>query len=58
MKIVLDLTEDITREMFDVKLFGVYYCYAAAARHFIKQGGGGKILSAARYESSLIDEHR
>lgn len=45
---VLDLTEDDIRKMFDVNFFGVYNSYAAAARQFLKQGGGGKIIGAAR----------
>ncbi|KAL8994973.1 MAG: hypothetical protein Q9188_006917 [Gyalolechia gomerana] len=47
VKPVLDLTEDDVRKMFDVNFFGVYKSYAAAARQFIKQGGGGKIIGAA-----------
>ncbi|KAI9812031.1 MAG: hypothetical protein M1827_004923 [Pycnora praestabilis] len=47
VKGLLDLTEEDIRKMFDVNFFGVYNCYAAAARQFIKQGGGGKILGAA-----------
>lgn len=47
VKPVLDLTEDDIRKMFDVNFFGVYNSYAAAARQFIKQGGGGKIIGAA-----------
>ena len=49
VKPLLDLTEDDVRKMFDVNFFGVYNSYVAAARQFIKQGGGGKIIGAARY---------
>lgn len=48
VKPVLDLSEDDVRKMFDVNFFGVYNSYTAAARQFIKQGGGGKIIGAAR----------
>lgn len=51
VKGLLDLTEHDIRTIFDVNFFGVYNCYAAAARQFIEQGGGGKILGAARYVS-------
>ncbi|KAL9599100.1 MAG: hypothetical protein Q9219_004058 [cf. Caloplaca sp. 3 TL-2023] len=47
VKGLLDLTEEDVRKMFDVNFFGVYNCYTAAARQFIKQGGGGKIIGAA-----------
>ncbi|KAL8759715.1 MAG: hypothetical protein Q9199_000587 [Rusavskia elegans] len=47
VKALLDLTEHDIRTTFDVNFFGVYNCYAAAARQFIEQGGGGKILGAA-----------
>ncbi|KAL8827833.1 MAG: hypothetical protein Q9170_006852 [Blastenia crenularia] len=47
VKRILDLTEDDVRKMFDVNFFGVYNCYTAAAKQFIKQGGGGKIIGAA-----------
>lgn len=56
VKGLLDLTEHDIRTMFDVNFFGVYNCYAAAARQFIEQGGGGKILGAARYVYLLFEE--
>lgn len=49
VKRLLDHTDDDIRKLFDVNYFGVYNSYAAAARQFIKQGGGGKIIGAARY---------
>jgi len=47
VKALLDLTEDDLRRMFEVNVFGVYNCYATAAKQMIKQGSGGKILGAA-----------
>ena len=48
VKALLDLSEDDVRRMFEVNVFGVFNCYSAAARQMIKQGGGGKIVGAAR----------
>ncbi len=56
VKGLLDLTGHDMRTMFNVNLFGVYNCYAAAARQFIEQGGGDKNLGAARYVYLLFDE--
>ncbi|RDW71410.1 hypothetical protein BP6252_07973 [Coleophoma cylindrospora] len=50
----LDLTEDDVRKMFDVNVFGVFNCYTAAAKQMIKQGGGGKIIGAARQGSLIV----
>ncbi|KAF2762332.1 NAD(P)-binding protein, partial [Pseudovirgaria hyperparasitica] len=47
VKPLLDLSEQDLRRMFEVNVFGVYNCYASAARQMIAQGGGGKILGAA-----------
>lgn len=49
VKALLDLTEDDVRKMFEVNVYGVFNCYSAAAKQMIKQGGGGKIVGAARY---------
>jgi len=49
VKALLDLTEEDLKRMFDVNFFGVYNCYAAAAKQMIKQGSGGKLIGAARY---------
>lgn len=49
VKALLDLTEDDVRRMFEVNVFGVFNCYSAAAKQMIKQGGGGKIVGAARF---------
>jgi NAD(P)-dependent dehydrogenase (short-subunit alcohol dehydrogenase family) len=51
VKSLLSLTEDDVRRMFEVNVFGVFNCYSAAAKQMIKQGGGGKIVGAARYVS-------
>lgn len=48
VKGLLRLTEEDFKRMFEVNVFGVFNCYAAAARQMIKQGRGGKILGAAR----------
>jgi NADP-dependent 3-hydroxy acid dehydrogenase YdfG len=48
VKALLDLTEEDLRRMFEVNVYGVYNCYATAAKQMIKQGNGGKILGAAR----------
>ncbi|KAK0122232.1 hypothetical protein ONS95_010485 [Cadophora gregata] len=48
VKALLDLSEDDVRRMFEVNVFGVFNCYSAAAKQMIKQGGGGKIVGAAR----------
>lgn len=49
VKALLDLTEEDMRRMFEVNVFGVFNCYSTAAKQMIKQGGGGKIIGAARY---------
>ena len=48
VKALLDLSEEEVRHMFEVNVFGVFNCYSAAAKQMIKQGGGGKIVGAAR----------
>lgn len=52
VKSLLSLSEDEVRRMFDVNVFGIFNCYSAAAKQMIKQGGGGKIIGAARYVQS------
>lgn len=54
VKALLSLTEDDVRRMFEVNVFGVFNCYSAAAKQMIKQGGGGKIIGAARYVSLFV----
>jgi NAD(P)-dependent dehydrogenase (short-subunit alcohol dehydrogenase family) len=54
VKPLLDLTEEDVRKMFEVNVFGVFNCYSAAARQMIRQGGGGKIIGAARFVSSSM----
>lgn len=49
VKALLSLSEDEVRRMFEVNVFGIFNCYSAAAKQMIKQGGGGKIIGAARY---------
>lgn len=56
VKGLLHLTEREMRTMFNVDLFGLYNCYAAAERQFIEQGGGDKNLGATRYVYLLFDE--
>lgn len=48
VKPLLDLTERDFKHMFDVNVYGVFNCYASAAKQMIEQGGGGKLLAAAR----------
>ena len=48
VKALLELTEQDLRRMFEVNVYGVYNCYASAAKQMIKQGSGGKLLAAAR----------
>ena len=48
VKQILDCTENDIRRMFEVNVFGIFNCYSAAAKQMIKQGGGGKIIGAAR----------
>lgn len=56
VKALLDLTEEDVRHMFEVNVFGVFNCYSTAAKQMIKQGGGGKIIGAARYVlRTLVD---
>lgn len=54
VKALLDLSEDEVRKMFEVNVFGVFNCYSAAAKQMIKQGGGGKIVGAARFDHQVI----
>ncbi|KAI4257570.1 MAG: hypothetical protein L6R42_005574, partial [Xanthoria sp. 1 TBL-2021] len=56
VKGLLDLTEHDLRTIFDVNVLGVYNCYAAAARQFIEQGGGSKILGAASLTQAMAME--
>jgi NAD(P)-dependent dehydrogenase (short-subunit alcohol dehydrogenase family) len=44
----IDATEEEIRKMFEVNVFGVFYCYQVAAKQLIKQGTPGRLLAAAR----------
>ena len=44
---ILDVKPDDLDRIIDVNIKGVYYCYQEAARQFIAQGTGGKIIAAA-----------
>lgn len=44
---ILDVKPEDLDRIIDVNIKGVYYCYQAAARQFIAQGTGGKIIAAA-----------
>ena len=55
VKALLDLTEEDLRRMFDVNVFGVFNCYTAGARQFIKQGGGGKLIGCSRSVLPVTD---
>jgi meso-butanediol dehydrogenase / (S,S)-butanediol dehydrogenase / diacetyl reductase len=44
---LLDLTPDDWDRMMSINLRGVFFCYQAAAKQMIDQGGGGKIIGAA-----------
>lgn len=44
---LLDYTVEDFDKVIDVNVKGVFLSYTAAARQFIKQGGGGKIIGAA-----------
>lgn len=44
---LLDLPTDAWDRMFAINVRGVFLTYQAAARQYIKQGGGGKIIGAA-----------
>jgi hypothetical protein len=46
---MIEFPEGLAKKMFEVNVFGVYYCYLAASKQFIKQGTGGKLIGAARY---------
>ncbi|PQE24104.1 hypothetical protein CJF31_00002307 [Rutstroemia sp. NJR-2017a BVV2] len=54
VKSLLSLSEDDVRRMFEVNVFGVFNCYSAAAKQMIKQGGGGKIVGAARFGTERV----
>lgn len=47
-KPVLEVSEEDVKRMFEVNVYGVFNCYSVAAKQMIKQGGGGKIVGAAR----------
>jgi meso-butanediol dehydrogenase/(S,S)-butanediol dehydrogenase/diacetyl reductase len=47
VKTLLELTPADLQRMFEVNVFGVVYCIQAAAEAMIRQGTGGKIISAA-----------
>ncbi|KAF8910769.1 3-oxoacyl-reductase [Mucidula mucida] len=47
VKSFLELTEADLKEMFETNIYGVFHCDSIAAKQFIKQGGGGKIINAA-----------
>ncbi|TXT04802.1 hypothetical protein VHUM_04070 [Vanrija humicola] len=42
----LDITPALFDNLYAVNVRGVLFCYQAAARQFIAQGGGGKLLAA------------
>ncbi|THU86547.1 NAD(P)-binding protein [Dendrothele bispora CBS 962.96] len=44
---MMESTEEDWRRIFDVNVFGVVNCNIAAAKQFVRQGTGGKILNAA-----------
>lgn len=44
---ILDVKPEALDRIIDVNIKGVYYSYQAAARQFIAQGTGGKIIGAA-----------
>ncbi|WP_413711807.1 SDR family oxidoreductase [Rhizobium sp. Rhizsp82] len=44
---LLDLSPEAWDRMFEINVRGVFLTYQAAARQFIKQGTGGKIIGAA-----------
>jgi meso-butanediol dehydrogenase/(S,S)-butanediol dehydrogenase/diacetyl reductase len=44
---LIDLSSDAWDRMFEINVRGVFLTYQAAARQFIKQGTGGKIIGAA-----------
>jgi NAD(P)-dependent dehydrogenase (short-subunit alcohol dehydrogenase family) len=50
VKGLLELTEQDLRNMFEVNVYGVFNCYSTAAKQLIKQGTGGKLIGAARYD--------
>jgi meso-butanediol dehydrogenase/(S,S)-butanediol dehydrogenase/diacetyl reductase len=47
VKTLLELTPADLQRMFEVNVFGVVYCIQAAAETMIRQGTGGKIISAS-----------
>jgi meso-butanediol dehydrogenase/(S,S)-butanediol dehydrogenase/diacetyl reductase len=47
IKPFVDFTEQDLRKIFEINVFGVFYCVQAAARQMIAQGRGGKIINAA-----------
>lgn len=44
----MDVQEADLQRLFEVNFYGVVYSNQVAARQFIKQGSGGKIINAAR----------
>lgn len=40
----LDTTTKTMDDLWEINIRGVMYCYQAAARQMIKQGGGGKLI--------------
>ncbi|KAK0505295.1 hypothetical protein EDD18DRAFT_1316331 [Armillaria luteobubalina] len=54
-KPILDITDDDLRRIFEVNVMGVLNSDAVAAKQFIKQGTGGKILNAASGTSFRAD---
>ncbi|KAF2136830.1 uncharacterized protein K452DRAFT_292059 [Aplosporella prunicola CBS 121167] len=44
---VLDLDDNEVRKAFEVNVFGLWNCYAAAAREMIRQGTAGRLVGAA-----------
>jgi NAD(P)-dependent dehydrogenase (short-subunit alcohol dehydrogenase family) len=45
----MDATDPKIQRLFEVNVFSVMHSIQAAAKQFIKQGSGGKIINAARY---------
>lgn len=48
VKPILEVTEADLKHMFQTNIYSVFYCDSIAARQFIKQGNGGKIINACR----------
>lgn len=54
----LDITPKLMDNLYEVNVRGVLFCYQAAARQMIAQGGGGKLIAACSISGIGVGIHQ